>query len=276
MAQKSSETPTESGSRSFGEAEPFRRGPGSNGNGGGTQTNPGANVGSSWQESERRGASESRAQQGRYYQSALERGRWNERDRWRERGQGRGFDKDLSFRSGRPEAGEERGRLGAGEWDMRRQGLWQRESLTVRDIMTHNIKAVSPESTLKEAAQIMRDENVGIVPVVDQNRRLLGVLTDRDIVVRVVAEDRMPAQVRVQEVMTEDVEVVTEDEEVRDVIELMGKKQIRRVPVVDQNDRLVGIVSLGDIANRADYDEELQEALQKISSRRSFWNRLFG
>lgn len=331
MVQKSSETPTESGARSFGEGEQLRR-PGSNG---GAQPNQGVSAGASWQENERRG-SESQGRQSRYYQSAIDRlfqraraypetrgqgrfsgqsrwteqgrptgqgsfddsNRWseqgrfgeqdrwnqqgrfgeqdrrNEQDRWRERDQGRGFGEGPSFR-GRQEGREDRGMFG--EWGTRRQGgLWHREALMVRDIMTRNLKAVSPQSTLREAAQIMRDENIGIVPVVDQNRRLLGVLTDRDIVVRVVAEDRMPSQVRAQEVMTDDVEAVTEDEEVREVIELMGKKQIRRVPVVDPDDRLTGIVSLGDIANRADYDEELQEALQKISSKRSFWNRLFG
>jgi CBS domain-containing protein len=168
-----------------------------------------------------------------------------------------------------------------GEWAPPQRDLesrrfrWEREPLTARDIMTRNPASVTPQSSLQQTGQIMKDENCGIVPVVDETHRLLGVLTDRDIVVRAVVEDKTPSQAKVQEYMTEDVEAVTPHEEVREIIELMGKKQIRRIPVVDRDDRLIGIISLADIANRADYDEELQEALIKISARRSFWSRLF-
>ena len=72
--------------------------------------------------------------------------------------------------------------------------------------------------------------------------------------------------------MTDDVSAVTEDEPLTSVLDLMGRKQIRRVPVVDRNDRLLGIISMADIAHRADYDEDLQDAFERISSRRSFWS----
>ncbi len=153
---------------------------------------------------------------------------------------------------------------------------WQREPLTAREVMTRNPRSVRRDGTLREAAAIMKEENCGIVPVVDAASRLVGVLTDRDVVIRAFAADKSPEQCRVADVMTEDVECVTPDETVHDVVEMMGKKQIRRVPVVDRDDKLLGIIALGDIATRADYDDQLQEALERISSRRSFWSRIFG
>jgi CBS domain-containing protein len=156
-----------------------------------------------------------------------------------------------------------------------RRNRWQREKLTAREIMTSNVKTVTPQSTLKDIATIMKDENVGIVPVVDENRKLVGVVTDRDLVIRTLAGGKNPLEMKVQDVMTDDVEAVTPDENIHDIIDLMGSKQIRRVPVVDQNDRLLGIISIGDLATRADYDEELQDALERISAKRSFWSRLW-
>jgi CBS domain-containing protein len=91
---------------------------------------------------------------------------------------------------------------------------------------------------------------------------------------RAFTEQRTPEQFRVRDVMTTDVDAVTPDTRVESVIELMGRKQVRRVPVVDREDRVLGIIAMADIANRADQDEELQRALERISSRRSFWSRL--
>ena len=152
---------------------------------------------------------------------------------------------------------------------------WLKEPLAARDVMTKDPRTVQPSTTLKDASAIMRDEDTGIVPVVAEGGRLRGVLTDRDMVVRAFAFDKVPGQMRVEDVMSEDVECVTADESVHEILELMGHKQVRRIPVVDRDDRLIGIVSLGDIAQKADTDEELQEALHHISSRRSFWHRLF-
>lgn len=149
--------------------------------------------------------------------------------------------------------------------------FWQREPLAARDVMTRNPRTVTRQSAHREAAAIMRDENCGVVPVVDASGRLEGILTDRDIVVRGVAHDRAH-ELRIEDVMTDDVSAVTEDEPLTSVLDLMGRKQIRRVPVVDRDDRLLGIISMADIANRADYDEDLQDAFERISSRRSFWS----
>ena len=157
----------------------------------------------------------------------------------------------------------------------RRRQRWQREAITAGEIMTSNPHAARRESTLQEIAQIMKDESCGVVPVINDQGRLVGMVTDRDLVVRAAAENRNFANTRAADIMTDDVEAVTPDEEVTDVIDLMARKQVRRIPVVDRDDRLMGIISMGDIANRADYDEELQEALERISSKRTFWSRLW-
>jgi CBS domain-containing protein len=152
---------------------------------------------------------------------------------------------------------------------------WQREPLTAAEIMTRDPRTVTAETPTAEVAAVMKSENCGIVPVVDAERRLQGVVTDRDIVMRTLAEGRSCDGVTARDVMTDDVEAVTPNDTVRQVIELMGRTQVRRIPVVDRQDRLLGIISMADIANRADYDEDLQDALERISSRRSFWASLW-
>ena len=156
-----------------------------------------------------------------------------------------------------------------------RRGRWAKEPLSASEVMSRGVKTVLPEHTLREVARLMREENVGIVPVTDTQGRLLGVVTDRDLVVRAMSEDRLPSQVRVSDVMSsDDLEVATPDDPVNDIIELMGRKQVRRIPVVERDNRLVGIIAMADIATRAEFDDELQAALERISSRRSFWSRL--
>src|SRR5215831_4378024 len=140
-------------------------------------------------------------------------------------------------------------------------GRWQREVITAGEIMTTRLRCASRDTNLEEVARIMGRENCGVVPVVGEHGRLEGMLTDRDLVLRAAAEGRPFAQTRAGEIMTDEVEAVTPDEELRAVIDLMGKKQIRRVPVVDNDDRLLGMISLGDVATRADCDEELALAL---------------
>jgi CBS domain-containing protein len=156
-----------------------------------------------------------------------------------------------------------------------RRTHWSREPYTVRDIMTKDPESVTPQTGVRDVARLMKDENVGALPVVDDSRRLQGMVTDRDLVLRILAEDRQGMQVRVEDIMSRDVEAVTEDEDVLEVLDVMGRKQVRRLPVVDEQDRLMGIVSISDIAQKADYEEELQEALEKLSSRRSFGSRLW-
>ncbi|WP_171446636.1 CBS domain-containing protein [Corallococcus carmarthensis] len=151
---------------------------------------------------------------------------------------------------------------------------WKREPLTARDIMTRQVRTARRDSSLREVAQLMRDEDCGVVPIVDAEGRLLGLVTDRDLALRAFTGQRAVDGLRAADVMTEDLEAVLPEEDLHGVIELMGRRQVRRIPVVEPDDRLVGIIALGDIASRADQDEELQEALERISSRRSFWSRL--
>ncbi len=151
---------------------------------------------------------------------------------------------------------------------------WQREPLTARDVMTRNVRSVRRDSPLREVARIMKDEDCGVVPIIDEQGRLVGLVTDRDLALRAFAGGTSPEQLRAADVMTEDVEAVTLDESLHGLIDIMARRQIRRLPVIERDDRLVGIISLGDIAQRADTDEELQRALERISARRSFWTRL--
>jgi CBS domain-containing protein len=151
---------------------------------------------------------------------------------------------------------------------------WQREPLTAREVMTRNVRTARLDSPVRDVAQIMKDEDCGVVPIVNERGSLVGIVTDRDLVIRGFTGGKTPDPLRVSDVMTDDVEAVTPDENIHDIIALMGRKQIRRIPVVERDDRVVGIISMGDIANRADYDEELQEALDRVSSKRSFWSRL--
>jgi CBS domain-containing protein len=151
---------------------------------------------------------------------------------------------------------------------------WQREPLTAREIMTRGVKTVHRGASLRDVAQLMKDEDCGVVPIVDERGCLVGIVTDRDLVIRAFTGGKTPDQLRAGDVMTDDVECVHPEEDIHSIISLMGKRQIRRIPVVERDDRVIGIISMGDIANRADYDEELQEALDRISSKRSFWSRL--
>jgi len=135
--------------------------------------------------------------------------------------------------------------------------------MKVREKMTKNVGYVNPSNTVVEAAQVMQKLNVGSVPVFDQNK-VVGVVTDRDIVVRNVAHGKIPQETKVQDVMTSQVTTVTPDMDVEEVSKIMAQQQIRRVPVVENN-QLVGILSLGDIATDYRFDTEASEALTEIS-----------
>lgn len=137
--------------------------------------------------------------------------------------------------------------------------------MKVRDVMTKSIVTVSPDTTIKEVAQLMQQHNVGAIPVVDNNG-LTGIVTDRDLVVRNIASGKDPFSTPVRDVMTTQVTTVTPDEDVKSITKLMASRQIRRIPVVE-NQQLVGMVSLGDIATtgRTELEMEASEALSEIS-----------
>jgi CBS domain-containing protein len=135
--------------------------------------------------------------------------------------------------------------------------------MNIRDVMTPNPRTVTPDDTIQNAARIMRDEDTGAVPVVE-NGRPVGMVTDRDIVVRSVADGGQVNR-SVREIVTTGVVCVTPDMSTREANALMSEHQVRRLPVVE-NDQLVGIVSLGDLAVKEGKDRRTGDTLQDISA----------
>ena len=132
----------------------------------------------------------------------------------------------------------------------------------IRDVMTPDPRCVTPNDSIADAARIMRDEDTGAVPVVEDGKPV-GILTDRDIVVRAVAEDGQLNR-PVRDIVTSGILSASPDMSTREAAELMSEHQIRRLPVVE-NERLVGIVSLGDLAVKEGRDSRVGDALQHIS-----------
>jgi CBS domain-containing protein len=135
--------------------------------------------------------------------------------------------------------------------------------MKVSDCMTRDVRVASPTQSLREAAQLMAELDVGVLPV-GENDRLVGMVTDRDIAVRGVARGCSP-DATVREVMTDDVKYCYADQSIEEVSRNMGDVQVRRMPVVDREKRLVGIISLSDIANGEGAVDEAGEALRDIS-----------
>jgi CBS domain-containing protein len=117
----------------------------------------------------------------------------------------------------------------------------------VADVMERAVRIASPDDSVQQVARLMREEDAGILPVGDGGR-LVGMVTDRDVAVRLVAEGRDPAQTKVRDVMTSDVRYIYEDEDIEHVAENMADQQVRRLPVMNRQKRLVGVISIGDIA----------------------------
>ena len=136
--------------------------------------------------------------------------------------------------------------------------------MQVRDVMTRGVETIAPDASLEEAAARMKEMDVGSLPVRD-GERLLGVVTDRDIVVRGTAAGEHPRAVTVREVMTPVVVTCTEDQDVTAAARLMEGQQIRRLPVVDAAGRLVGILSLGDLAVRTGDERLAGEVVEQVS-----------
>jgi CBS domain-containing protein len=134
---------------------------------------------------------------------------------------------------------------------------------SVQELMSSNPRTVSSEQTIADAAQLMRDEDVGLVPVVD-GERLVGTLTDRDIAIRVVAEQKDPASTQVQEIASTDLVTIDPQQNLDEALRLMAQHQVRRLPVVEEDGRLVGIVAQADVA-RAGSDSQTGELVEEIS-----------
>jgi CBS domain-containing protein len=137
-------------------------------------------------------------------------------------------------------------------------------AMFVSEIMTPHAECTSPGATLQGAAQRMKMLNVGSLPVCHEDR-LIGIITDRDIAIRAVADGMDPATTHVEAVMTRGVTCCFDDQDIREAADMMEEKQIRRLVVLNHDNRLVGIVSLGDLAVRGRDEELSAEALEQIS-----------
>jgi CBS domain-containing protein len=162
-----------------------------------------------------------------------------------------------------------------------------------RDIMTREIVVATRNTTLDQVAAMMRDDDTGIIPIVDKashagdvlneqsrhddlnNGKLVGLITDRDIVIRAVSQGLDTRTVAAEEIMSKELHTAQPGDRVIDVIRKMGEKKVRRIPVVDQENNLRGIISIADIALETEEDRELADAIEEISSGSSFWNKIF-
>lgn len=135
--------------------------------------------------------------------------------------------------------------------------------MKIRDAMTRDVRMVRPDQTLREAAQLMAQMDIGALPVQDADR-LVGMITDRDIAVRAVAEG-MGADASVRDAMSSDIKYCYDDQSVEEVTRNMGEQRLRRLPVMNRDKRLVGILSLGDLAREEECQDDAGEALCGIS-----------
>lgn len=135
--------------------------------------------------------------------------------------------------------------------------------MKLRDVMTRDVESIKLTDSVAEAARKMRDLNVGVMPVFENNR-LVGMVTDRDITIRAVAEGHDPKATKVSEIMTTDVVSCSENEDVDEAIKLMETRQIRRLIIRDDQNRVIGIVSLGDLAVHLS-GSLVGEALREVS-----------
>lgn len=143
-----------------------------------------------------------------------------------------------------------------------------------RDIMTKNPTAANREMTLREVAGLMRDGDFGVLPVVEkETNRLVGILTDRDIVVRAVAEGKDISTATVGEAMSEKLYTAKPDDFVFEAVRTMGERQVRRIPIIDGEGVLQGIIAMADIALETEDQREIAETLEDISSGKGFWRK---
>jgi CBS domain-containing protein len=154
---------------------------------------------------------------------------------------------------------------------MTRSELTAKSRAKCSEIMTKNVRTAARDTPLSEIAVIMRDGDLGSVPIVEGGK-LVGLVTDRDIVVRAVA-DGGDAATPVSAAMTGEVFSVKPDDFVFEAIRLMGEKKIRRVPVVNDGGELVGIIAMADVALETEDQREIAETLEEISSGEGFWGR---
>jgi CBS domain-containing protein len=132
------------------------------------------------------------------------------------------------------------------------------------EIMTRDVEVIGSNAPLKEAAAKMKELDVGLIPICDGDR-LKGTLTDRDITIRATAEGKNPSKTKVSAIMSTDIAYCYEDQEIEEAVSLMETRQIRRLPILNRDQRLVGIVALSDLAMHAGQNEMIGETLKEVS-----------
>ena len=199
--------------------------------------------------------------QRRTYDSELADARGYERDSWRQRG----YQPDRrDWETNTADTWREsESHYGMEPW-FDRGGQTYANLVRCRDLMTRDVTTCTAETSLRQVAEMMESENVGSIPVVE-NGRLLGLVTDRDIVCRIIAEGRDTHTTTAREAMTDDLITCLPEESVIDAIHKMGECQVRRILVCDPTGRLRGILSIGDVALEAERDMEVARALEQIS-----------
>ncbi|HJQ69392.1 MAG TPA: CBS domain-containing protein [Blastocatellia bacterium] len=150
----------------------------------------------------------------------------------------------------------------------------RRSHIRCRDIMTRNVTTARRDTPIFEVARLMRDEDIGSVPVIGDDGKLEGIVTDRDLVVEGLTADKPEAELRAEDCMTDDLFTANQNDRLVEVIDEMGDHQVRRVPVVDGRGRLVGIISMADIAVQTNKDDELADTLEDISKPSSVLDRI--
>jgi CBS domain-containing protein len=143
----------------------------------------------------------------------------------------------------------------------------QERYMKAQDIMSANPTCVTPDTSIEEAARMMKDQNIGMLPVVEDegSKRVIGVVTDRDITIRHVAEGHSSHDCPVREAMSNHVTTASADSSIASVMELMGKEQVRRIPVVDERGELVGVIAQADLATRTEADRRVGATVEQIS-----------
>jgi CBS-domain-containing membrane protein len=138
--------------------------------------------------------------------------------------------------------------------------------------MTRNPECATERDSIRKAAQMMVDRDCGAIPVVSEDRKAVGIITDRDIVVRVIAQGRELESATVRDAMSNDLKCVRENDSIDKVRQVMGSSQVRRVPVLDDNEKIAGIIALADLAtdlkSRDDQEVKLADTVHEISERR--------
>jgi len=139
-------------------------------------------------------------------------------------------------------------------------------SSKVSELIKRNVQTVEPSATIHEAAKLMKMHDIGFVPVVDKNAGIVGVLTDRDIVIRVIAEGKNPSQVKVAEIASKDVAAVGENATVGEAEQLMKQRKIRRVLVLNQQRQPVGVITLANLSALEGHHQDVGKVMKHVTA----------